>query len=133
MARLSSTIALQLALGQVALRTRSSWKVLSLVPACSGLRPQTVLDAGAPKCKSISYCSPCILHASVQGTQKKSVLHGKGLFIFPVMQHNVVGNRQTVLCQEKCVTLRLLCSAQPPDNKGRELPRGVAPLPKSSD
>lgn len=39
------------------------------------------------------------LHAAVRGTQGKSVLPGKGLFIFPVMQGDVVGNRQTLLCQ----------------------------------
>jgi len=78
-------------------------KSFKLGPACSGLGPQMVLDAGAPKCKSINSCNPCILHASVQGTRGKLVLHGKGLFIFPVTRHDVVGDRQTFLCQEKCV------------------------------
>lgn len=90
----SSTIVLQSALGQVALSTRISWKALSLIPACSGLGPQMVLDAGAPKCKSVNYCNPCILHASVQGARGKSVLHETGPFIFSVTRHDVVGNGQ---------------------------------------
>lgn len=118
------------ALGLVALRTRTSWRTLSLVPACSGLGPQMVLDAGAPKCKSINYCIPYILHASVQGTQGKSVLPGKGLFIFPVMWCNVVGNRN-ILMPREMHDLKTPVLSTATRNKGRELPRDVAP--RSSD
>lgn len=84
-----------------------------------------VLGARAPKRKSINDHNPCILHASAPGTRGKSALRGKRLFIFPL-----VGNQE--LCAKRNARSED-SNAQHNHNKGRELPRDVAPLPKSSN